>query len=122
MQKTLIVILAVALLAGAAGAANAGPRGGKGMQQGQSPRLAHMQQSLGLSDEQVSRIREIRANGGGRDQVHAVLSEEQRALLDEQRAARRAQRDADGRGGRRKGGDGQRRGAAEAEPAEPGTP
>lgn len=45
----------------------------------------HMKEKLGLTDEQLEQIRQIRENGGGRDEIRAVLTEEQRALLDEQR-------------------------------------
>jgi len=40
-----------------------------------------MLQQLDLSPEQREKIREIRASGGGRDEVRAVLSEDQQSTL-----------------------------------------
>ena len=56
-----------------------GPHGGD--------RIARMQQHLGLSDEQVAEMREIRENGGTREAMHAVLTDDQRAQLDQMRQA-----------------------------------
>jgi hypothetical protein len=56
---------------------------------------ARMQQELGLSEEQMEQIREIRAQGGSRDDIHAILTEEQQAkamALRETHEAKRAQR------------------------------
>jgi Spy/CpxP family protein refolding chaperone len=91
MKKTLITLFSLALIAGAA-TVHASPSGGKGLR-GDSPRLSKLQQSLGLSDAQVDEIREIRANGGSRDDVRAVLDEEQRAMLDTRRARRQGLRE-----------------------------
>ena len=76
---------------------------GRGMR-GRSPRMAHLQQALGLSDEQAAEIREIRANGGSREDVRAVLTDEQRVLMDEHRANRQGRRD--GKGGNQRSRDG----------------
>lgn len=86
MKKTLIGLLTLALITVTA-AADASPAGGKGLR-GDSPRLSKLQDSLGLSDAQVDEIREIRAKGGSRDDVRAVLDDEQRAMLDTRRARR----------------------------------
>ncbi|MCX2980270.1 hypothetical protein EYC98_05230 [Halieaceae bacterium IMCC14734] len=51
-------------------------------------RLARMQKHLQLTDDQVEQMREIRANGGGRDEMQAVLTEEQRQQLEAHRQAR----------------------------------
>lgn len=48
-------------------------------------KLARMQQHLGLSDEQVAEMRTIRDNGGSREEMNAVLTDEQRAQLDQMR-------------------------------------
>lgn len=56
---------------------------------------ARMQQELGLSEEQMEQIREIREQGGTREDVHAILTEEQQAKAKELREtheAKRAQR------------------------------
>jgi Spy/CpxP family protein refolding chaperone len=55
-------------------------------------RLQRMQQHLGLSEEQVAQIRDIRAQGGTREDVHAVLTEEQRSRMAQARKQHRQQR------------------------------
>ena len=55
-------------------------------------RAGNMQKNLGLSDEQMSEIREIRKNGGSREDMRAVLTTEQRAMMDARRAEMKAQR------------------------------
>jgi Spy/CpxP family protein refolding chaperone len=55
-------------------------------------RLTHMQQNLSLSDEQVSQIQDIRQAGGGREEIEAVLTEEQKAKAGEMRGQRGNQR------------------------------
>ena len=46
--------------------------------------------NVGIQGLTVSEIREIRANGGTREDVRAVLSDEQRTQLEEHRARRKA--------------------------------
>jgi Spy/CpxP family protein refolding chaperone len=114
MNKALIGILAATLTMAMVHDAMASPKGGKGMR-GNAPRMTHMQESLGLSDAQVEQIRDIRANGGTRDDVRAVLSDEQREMMDTHRARRQGQRD--GAAGSRKARDGgYRAGNAPADP------
>lgn len=123
MNHVLTGILLLAFLTSTAWAEPAEPLDGNGYGKGprgpdREQRAARMQQALGLSEAQMQQIREIRQNGGGRDEVRAVLSDEQRAMLDEHRANRQRQ----GKGGR---GHGQGRGPGygaprdEALPAEP---
>lgn len=107
MKHAWIGILAVALLAVTVADADASPKGGKGMR-GNAPRMSHMQDALGLSDTQVQQIRDIRANGGTRDDVRSVLTEEQRTMMDTHRARR--QGDREGAAGNRKARDGGYRG------------
>lgn len=52
-------------------------------------RLARLQAAVGLSDEQVQQMREIREQGGSREEVRAVMTDEQRAKADELRASHR---------------------------------
>jgi Spy/CpxP family protein refolding chaperone len=52
-------------------------------------RTEHLRRALDLSDEQVAEIRDIHASGGSRDDVRAVLTEEQQAKFDELRARRK---------------------------------
>jgi len=44
-------------------------------------RLGRMQEHLNLSDDQVSQIRGIHENGGGREEVAAVLTEDQQQKM-----------------------------------------
>ena len=59
---------------------------GEGDKRGGGDQMARMQEHLGLSNEQMEQIREIRQNGGGRDEIRAVFTDEQRALMDERRS------------------------------------
>jgi Spy/CpxP family protein refolding chaperone len=83
MKKILIVIgLALASVSTFTFAAeNDRPRGG-------GDRMAQMQERLGLSDEQVTQLRQIRENGGSREEAHAVFTAEQRAMMKEHQAQR----------------------------------
>jgi Spy/CpxP family protein refolding chaperone len=49
-------------------------------------RKAHMQEYLGLSDEQKTKMAEIRKQGGSRDEMRAVLTPEQQAKFDAMRS------------------------------------
>lgn len=64
---------------------------GKG-KQGGGDRLARMQKNLGLSDDQVSQMREIGKRGGSREEMHAVMTVEQRGILRERRLQGKSQR------------------------------
>jgi len=55
-------------------------------QHGGGDRMAQMQERLGLSDEQVEQLRQIRENGGSREEMKAVFTEEQHAMMKERRA------------------------------------
>jgi Spy/CpxP family protein refolding chaperone len=46
-------------------------------------RAAHMQEKLGLSDDQMTQMREIREQGGGREEMRAILTDEQQAQMKE---------------------------------------
>ena len=48
-------------------------------------RMARMQAHLELSDEQVAQMREIREQGGSREDMHAILTEEQKAKVAQRR-------------------------------------
>lgn len=98
MKKTLLGLLVLVFLSSTALAGQANGQGKQGGGKGQ--RMARMQQELGLSQEQMDQMRSIRENGGGRDEMRAVLSDEQRAQMDEHRAMRQGQGRRDGsRGG-----------------------
>lgn len=89
MQR-LSVILSALLLISMAATADARGRGGQGGSGGKGfgghggvDRQAQFQQKLDLSDEQIAQMQEIRLNGGTREEIHSLLSDEQRALVDE---------------------------------------
>lgn len=123
MKHVLISILLLTFAASAVWAQPQGKRMGPGMRgQGQSPRMQLAQQNLGLSQEQVEQINTIRRNGGGRDEIRAALTEEQRAMMDAHRAARQGQGGPGNRGNRPGRGYGNRadQTAAPGDSSEPG--
>ena len=109
MKRIIGIVMMVALLAATAFAGNReggerqhkdGDRQGQGEgRQGGGDRMARMQERLGLSDDQVSQMQEIRQGGGNREDMRAVLTEDQRAQID----AHRAQREQQGGEGRAHG-------------------
>ena len=66
--------------------------------QGNGDRMAKMQQNLGLNDEQVAQMRQIRDNGGSKEEILAVLTEDQLEIMKKRRAEMKGK----GRKGRRK--------------------
>jgi hypothetical protein len=98
-MKTLVT-LTLSLLLAASTAWAERPEGGQD-QGKRGHRMARMQEHLGLSDTQVSEMKEIRANGGSREEMRSVLSDDQRAQMQEYR------KNNPRKGG--KGGDGRRR-------------
>ncbi len=109
MKKVLILILALAVVPAATFAGdNEGNRGGD--------RMARMQEQLGLSDEQMKQIREIRENGGGREEMRAVFTDEQRALMKERRGQM------EGSGGKGRGGKGRGHGEPRSSDQQGGDP
>ncbi len=108
MKMVLILILALAVVSAPTSAGdNEGKRGGDCM--------ARMQEHLDLSDDQMKQIREIRENGGSREEMRAVFTDEQRALMKE----RRAQMEASGGKGRGGKGQGRGQGQGHGEPRSP---
>jgi Spy/CpxP family protein refolding chaperone len=87
MKKSLIIILGLALASSMALAEKSQGDRGKGNPE---QRMQRMQKHLDLSDQQMSQMREIRANGGGREEMRGVLTEEQQAKAREHRQARKA--------------------------------
>jgi Spy/CpxP family protein refolding chaperone len=53
--------------------------------QQQGPGLEKMQQQLDLTDAQVEEIRQIKAEGGSREDIKAVLTEEQQQKMQQHR-------------------------------------
>ena len=84
MKRLLACTLLLALFAATASAQpdqNANPQ----HRSGGGDRVARMQKNLGLTDEQVKQMREIRERGGSREEMRAVLTEEQRVMMQERR-------------------------------------
>ena len=80
--------------------------GEKGNRQGKHmdpERRARMQERLGLTEVQMEQMREIRQNGGSREDMRAVLTDEQIGILDEMRANRKGQGQNRGQGKGRRG-------------------
>jgi Spy/CpxP family protein refolding chaperone len=64
-----------------------------GKHRGSEDHFKKMQEQLNLSEEQVSQIRDIRSNGGGREDVAKVLTEEQLSQLKELRKKNKNRRE-----------------------------
>ncbi len=91
-----ILLIAVAASADARGRGGQGGAGGKGY--GGVDRQAQFQEKLNLSQEQISQMQTIRQNGGTREDIHGVLSEQQRAMVNEHRSGMSGQRGRSGNG------------------------
>jgi Spy/CpxP family protein refolding chaperone len=82
-----VMILSLVLLMSATSALaerDPGQRGGGD----KAEHRARMQQELGLTQDQVEQMREIRKQGGSREEMQAVLTDEQRAKARELRKSR----------------------------------
>jgi len=66
--------------------------------QGNGDRMAQMQRNLGLNDEQVAQMRQIRDNGGSKEEILAVLTEDQLEIMKKRREEMKGK----GRKGKRK--------------------
>ena len=90
MKKLLVFVFALTLVSVCAYAGDTAGEHGK-VKHGGADRLARMQKNIGLSDEQVEQIRTIRENGGGREDILAVMTDEQRAQMRERRSKKQGQ-------------------------------
>ena len=102
MRTLVISVISMTFLIAAAqaGQGQGGDRKGK---PGGENRMARMQENLGLSDEQVSQMKKIRQNGGSREEMRSILTEEQRATMDQRRAEHQQQRGQNKGKGKRQG-------------------
>lgn len=89
-MKIRMVALGLALASGLA-LAQGGPQGGPGASDKQ-PYPVRMKDELGLTDEQVAKMREIRDGGGTREEMQAVLTPEQRAKVAQMKQAHKGDR------------------------------
>ncbi len=85
-MKSLMVSVLVLVLSAATAYAKPDGAGDHQGRSGSGDRMARMQENLGLSDEQMTQMREIRENGGSREDMRAVLTDEQRAIMQERRS------------------------------------
>ncbi len=58
----------------------------------QPPHMARMESELGLTEEQVQKMREIRDSGGSREDMRAVLTPDQQAKAAKMREGRKGDR------------------------------
>jgi hypothetical protein len=80
MKKILILILAMAMASAAIFADD------EELEQDNSDRMAKMQKNLGLTDQQVSQMRRIRDEGGSKEEILAVLTRNQLAIMKQRQA------------------------------------
>lgn len=78
-----LILASSVALAQPQGGSRSGDKHGKG---------ARMQQELELTDEQMEEMREIREQGGSREEMNAVLTSEQKAKAAELRKERKGER------------------------------
>ena len=83
MKKLMIVTACLACLSATAFAGKGGY--GELSEEERAQRMERMKSHLELSDEQVEQMQQIRADGGGRDEIRAVLTNEQAQKMDEAR-------------------------------------
>jgi len=90
MKKTLAILgLALASSVVLAQPGGTGPDGAPPPHK--PPHFERMKDNLGLTDEQVQKMREIRDNGGSRQEMQAVLTPEQRTKMIEMRKEHKAE-------------------------------
>ncbi len=105
MKQTIIaVLLALATVHHAMAQDEQRGNGQRGPHGNPEERLERMRDHLGLSDEQMAQMREIRESGGSRrdmrDQMREVLTDEQLDMMREHRAQRGGKRGGEYRGER----------------------
>ena len=86
MKKLLILTTCLAIFATGATHAGKGPPKDEAER---AARMERMKSHLQLTDEQVAEIQQIRADGGGRDEIRGVLTDEQKETWDQHRQAHR---------------------------------
>jgi hypothetical protein len=85
MNKKIIAVITAALVAAPLAFAEGKGNGQQSSEHRAKHRAAHMQEQFGVSDEQLAQMREIRSNGGSREDVQAVLSDDQRTQMEQWR-------------------------------------
>ncbi|MEH6637488.1 MAG: hypothetical protein V7700_18365 [Halioglobus sp.] len=85
-MKKLIIVLGLALASGAALAQPAGGPPG-------AEKAARMHEALGLSEDQIQQMREIREGGGTREEMRAILTPEQQVKAEQLKKERHGSRE-----------------------------
>ena len=85
------IAAAVLITMAMSGAVHAG-KGPPADEAERAERMERMRAHLELSDEQVAEMQRIRAEGGGREDVREVLTDEQREKMDQMRERHRKQK------------------------------
>jgi Spy/CpxP family protein refolding chaperone len=91
MKKLIVSIILLSLLAATTLSAQSGsspqnPEAAKGQ------RMAKLKKELNLTDQQVAEMKQIRENGGSKEEVRAVLTPEQQTKMDKLREQAKSQR------------------------------
>lgn len=92
-----LLTAAVCVFSLTAAIAHAG-KGPPASEEERAARMERMKQHLELSDEQVAEMRRIREAGGGREEVRAVLTDDQRQKWEQTRERHRQQKQANKEG------------------------
>jgi Spy/CpxP family protein refolding chaperone len=91
MKKLLISIMLITLFAATVHAAQNQSDDRQG-NASKKQRSAQMRKELNLTDAQVAEMKKIRQNGGTKEDMRAVLTDEQRAKVDSMREQAKARR------------------------------
>jgi hypothetical protein len=84
MKLRIIPIVAALVVASSLALAESG-RDGSGKHKNHQRHAAHLQEKFGVNDDQLSQMREIRENGGSREDARAVLTDSQQDQMDQWR-------------------------------------
>ncbi|MFT6285991.1 MAG: hypothetical protein ACJAYC_002435 [Halieaceae bacterium] len=84
-MKLIIIPTVAALVVASSLALAESDRNGSGKHNNHQRHAAHLQQKFGVSDDQLAQMREIRENGGSREDAKAVLSDSQQNQMDQWR-------------------------------------
>ena len=84
MKSSIMTILAALVVASSLALAES-DQDGSGKHKKHQRHAAHLQEKFGVSDAQLSQMREIRENGGSREDARAVLTDSQQDQMDQWR-------------------------------------
>jgi hypothetical protein len=84
-MKLRIIPIVAALGVASALALAESDQGGSGKHKNHQRHAEHLQEKFGVSDDQLSQMREIRESGGSREDARAVLTDSQQGQMDQWR-------------------------------------